>query len=470
MKTLNNFWFCALLALLLALVYGHTFNFPFQFDDYNVIVDETRVHSLGAWWQSMPGMRPLLKLTYALNWQFESTPRFFRLFNIICHFFTSILVWRFSKEMLPFLLKNSQHINKIAMLTALLFALHPAHSEVVTYISCRSTGLMVLLCMLSLNFWLRFLKSNDKLKNNYKAHAHLIASILCWLMAVLVKEPALVLPLLAWLVALAVKPQLSMINVLKNTRHVNKIAIFTILIALAAYLVITPQYLKLLMQTFNFSSLQSQLATQPSAHWHYLTQTLLGLHLSVDYELALVQNLSVKSMLLATSILALIAFCVLRFKQWPLLSFCILWWFICLTPSNSFIPRLDIVNDRQIYLASMGTLMLAAVGIIQLATYLSVKSIALRMVVYTLTASWILAMGAGTWLRNWDYESEVSLWQANIKQQPNNARAWNNLGYAYMQAKQDEKAMLAFKNALELDEGNVKAFYNLQQLQKNQEK
>ena len=78
-------------------------------------------------------------------------------------------------------------------------------------------------------------------------------------------------------------------------------------------------------------------------------------------------------------------------------------------------------------------------------------------------------LGACTWLRNWDYESEITLWQANIKQQPSNASAWNNLGYAYLQDKQTEKAMLAFKNALELDPTQHKAYYNLQQLLKNQE-
>ncbi len=30
----------------------------FQFDDWNVIVHEPRVHSLAAWWASMPGIRP----------------------------------------------------------------------------------------------------------------------------------------------------------------------------------------------------------------------------------------------------------------------------------------------------------------------------------------------------------------------------------------------------------------------------
>ena len=457
MKLLNKVWFYVLLALLLTLVYGHTFKFPFQFDDYNVIVDEAKVHSLSAWWQSMPGMRPLLKLSYALNWQFESAPRFFRLFNLICHFFTSILVWRLSKEMLPCLLNNKQHVNKIAMLTALMFALHPAHSEVVTYISCRSTGLMVLLCMLSLCCWMHYLK------NIQKAHGYLFLGIFIWLLAVLVKEPALVLPALAWLVARYVKPELKL-------SRAQKMALLAVLFALAAYIALTPQYLKLLTQTFTFSALQSQLATQPPAHWHYLTQTLLGLHLSVDYELAFVQNLGVKSVLLAAPILALIGLSLLYFRRFPLVSFCVLWWFICLIPSNSFIPRLDIVNDRQIYFASVGALLLAAAGIMRIATYLSAKNRVLKMMAYTLTASWILALGACTWLRNWDYESEISLWQANIKQQPSNARAWNNLGYAYMQDKQDEKAIHAFENALELDPTQHKAFYNLQQFRKNQEK
>ena len=319
MKTLNNCWFVALLALLLTLVYGHTFKFPFQFDDYNVIVDEAKVHSFSAWWQSMPGMRPLLKLSYALNWQLEAAPRFFRLFNLICHFFTSILVWRFSNNILPFLLKNTQHISKIAMLTALLFALHPAHSEVVTYISCRSTGLMVLLCMLSLCCWMHYLKSSQK------AHGYLYLGIFIWMLAVLAKEPALVLPLLAWLVAFAVKPHISLINVFKNSRLVNKVAICTMLTVLSAYVVLTPQYASLVKQAFTFGTFSSQLATQPPAYWHYLTQTLLGLNLSVDYELALIQNLSIKSILLATPILALVGLSLLYFRRFQLVSFCVLW-------------------------------------------------------------------------------------------------------------------------------------------------
>jgi tetratricopeptide (TPR) repeat protein len=69
-----------------------------------------------------------------------------------------------------------------------------------------------------------------------------------------------------------------------------------------------------------------------------------------------------------------------------------------------------------------------------------------------------------TWQRNWDYENEITLWQASVRQAPNHPRAWNNLGYAYKLDKQNEKAITAFENALKLDSSNYKAFYNLQQL------
>ena len=72
-----------------------------------------------------------------------------------------------------------------------------------------------------------------------------------------------------------------------------------------------------------------------------------------------------------------------------------------------------------------------------------------------------------TWLRNWDYENEITLWQASVRQAPNNTRAWNNLGYAYKLNKQNDKAKLAFENALKIDANNYKAFINLQQLKQH---
>jgi len=47
--------------------YFNSFGGDYQFDDYNVIVNDPSVASLGAWLQAQPSIRPLLKLTYTLN-------------------------------------------------------------------------------------------------------------------------------------------------------------------------------------------------------------------------------------------------------------------------------------------------------------------------------------------------------------------------------------------------------------------
>lgn len=432
-----------LLAALLLLAYGHALNFPFQFDDYNVIVDEPKVHSLSAWWQAMPSMRPLLKLSYALNWQLESAPRFFRAFNLFCHFITSILVWRLCLALLPILRKDALNTNKIALLTACLFALHPAHTEVVSYVSSRSTGLMGIFCLASLICWVKFNSAN------FKNMLYLIASILFWLAAVLVKEPAIILPAIAGLITWFCYPRHVIFEKIKP-----KYIVFLIL-PIIVYLVFTPQYQRLILQVFDIEALKNQLMLQPIAHIHYLTQTLFGLNLNVDY----VMNAPTifYSATCLTVLLALI-FLAFKFKKpYSLFSFCVFWWFICLMPSNSIIPRPDLINDRQIYLASVAPILLASVYVINLSEKLK------KLKLMPPVALILLALVA-SWVRNWDYESEITLWQSSLRNEANNSRAWNNLGYAYLQAGKKIEAKNAFEFALKLDENNVKALVNLKNM------
>ena len=61
-------WHLLLLGTATLLAYGNSLQADFQFDDFNVIVLNNAVHSLQAWWASMPGIRPLQKLYYAANW------------------------------------------------------------------------------------------------------------------------------------------------------------------------------------------------------------------------------------------------------------------------------------------------------------------------------------------------------------------------------------------------------------------
>jgi hypothetical protein len=86
-------WLPLIPALLVLVVWFPSLQASFQFDDWSVIVGDPRVQSLGAWWQSMPGIRPLLKLSYALNHALGDAPAGFRAVNILLHALNASLVF-----------------------------------------------------------------------------------------------------------------------------------------------------------------------------------------------------------------------------------------------------------------------------------------------------------------------------------------------------------------------------------------
>ena len=60
------------------------------------------VRTLAAWWASMPGIRPLLKLSYALNFSLGSGPAGFHALNIPIHAANAGLVFALFALSIPF--------------------------------------------------------------------------------------------------------------------------------------------------------------------------------------------------------------------------------------------------------------------------------------------------------------------------------------------------------------------------------
>jgi hypothetical protein len=79
--------------------YANAFGGSFQFDDFNVIVRQGAVHSLAAWWDSLPGIRPLLKLSYALSWSSGGGTLAFHAVNVALHAANVLLAWAILKEL-----------------------------------------------------------------------------------------------------------------------------------------------------------------------------------------------------------------------------------------------------------------------------------------------------------------------------------------------------------------------------------
>src|SRR3990170_4793815 len=83
------------LALAVLIGYANVLNGSFQFDDYNVIVNEPSVHSWSNWLAGLDhGIRPLLKLSYTLNWTMGAGVVGFHLTNLLIHLANAYLVYR----------------------------------------------------------------------------------------------------------------------------------------------------------------------------------------------------------------------------------------------------------------------------------------------------------------------------------------------------------------------------------------
>lgn len=415
-----------LLAAALA-AYANAFYGSFQFDDFNVIVREAAVHSVAAWWDSMPGIRPLLKLSYALSWSAGGGTLAFHAVNIALHAANVLLVWAILRQLWDRM--GVAQARMAAFAGALLFALHPAHTEAITYISGRSVSLMAFFYLASVLAYLR-------------GAARWLSPAL-FLAALAAKEVAVTLP-----AALLLCEALDLRRPFELRAALRRQALHWLVLAIGIALMAgLPRYRELLETSLALRGLREQLALQAAAITRHAGVLVLAVPPNIDPAVPFVPAL------IGWAILAAIAVGLALLRRQPWHAFALLWFFLHLAPTNSLLARADAVNDRQLYLASIGPLVLAGLALALLPRWRAVAMVAVAAV-----------LGAATIARNQDYRSEVALWSDTTRKSPGSARAWNNLGYAYQLEGRREEARAAYGRALALDPEDIKARVNLRGL------
>lgn len=439
---------CALLVAAVLAAYASAFGGVFQFDDHRVIVDNPRVHDWAAWWASMPGIRPLLKASYTLSWTLGGgSPLAFHVFNVACHAASACLVfalarrWTDASPVMPVASTPPREaMIGLPFAVALLVALHPAQTEVVTYISGRSSGLMALFYLASLLCW-------ERGREHDRPRVWQGASLLLFLAALATKETAWTLPF-----------ALLLVEAVRNGRQwraaLRAAQAHLAVLALAMVVILAlPTYRRMLAGAFALRDPLANLATQVSGVAYLIVNPLLTLKLDIDATPPLFTGWS--WLFVAFALAALLYVGLAGARRGLVVGFGVLWFFLHLVPTNSLIARDDLANDRQLTLAMIGVSL----------AYCSLTWGRLsRRTFAAVIAALAIVLGTVTALRNLDYRSEVALWQASLTVNPRNARAWNNLGVAWRMEGDIAQARLAFQRALELDPSHPQALGNLLEL------
>jgi tetratricopeptide (TPR) repeat protein len=451
------------IALLLAVTlvaYANAFYGTFQFDDFASILNDPRLASASAFLMQLPHMiRPVLKLTFLIDRRlYGENPAGYHLLNVLLHCANGLLVYGIlyhAASCVP--VPNAKFVRRLPLWTALLFSLHPVETETVTYLSGRATGLMACCCLLSLYLFLCATEPGTPRRKFLWGYG---GALLCFVLALLSKEAAVTLPciLLLWHVVFR--------QGAPDHRSYSwrpHLPFWAVLLLGLGFGWSHPRYVYLAHLSLEIRPIYENLLTQANAVAYALSLFFLPARLNFDHDLAVFHSFFQWPTPLSLLLLGgMMAAALWSLRRAPFFSFGILWFFIQILPTNSVVPRYDILSERNLYLPSLGIFLSFVALSLHLAPKLVNSSPTLAPAAIK-AASLLVVAGllVSTVSRNRIYRDQLSFWSDAVRKSPQKARTHNNLGYAYFVAGDLDSAMEEFRTALSLDRGLASAQHNL---------
>jgi tetratricopeptide (TPR) repeat protein len=437
------------LCLVALLPYVNALRADFTFDDLPHIRNNPVVTEGVDVWRIFstplpPGnlYRPLTVLTYAVNEQLApGQAAVFHAVNLALHALVTVLV---------FLL--AQHVMgsaRVAMLAAVLFAVHPVHAEAVSNIVGRAELLAALFGLTALLAAAAAMKA----PSSRRRLGLEVASLAAFCLALLSKESALTLLLLVPLVRLTQRSE----PLLRGIRHELRdgtwvpYALCAVLFVVLRFVVVTalPSYtLTPLDNVLAFVPWHLRVASALAVLWDYFGLLNFPVVLAADYsydQVPLVMTWYAPRFV-AGLMLVVVAIALAVRGRRPAATFAVLFPFVSLLlTANVVFPIGTVKAERLLYLPSVGWCLLAAWVFDRLLTtqrYARAAALVLALC--------IAAFAGRTWTRNWDWQDNQVLYRSMAHSAPDSAKARYNFGVALQRENDDAAAVGEFERALAL--------------------
>ena len=415
---------------LVIITYANSLNNVFLSDDLAEIVNNPNIgnffsniatHPLGF-------IRPLL---YWLVFQIGGlNPALFRFTNILLHIGVVSLI---------FALFNLISSKRVAIFVAGIFAVHPAISEAIVWISGGNYTLYSFFFLLS--FFLYILS-----KNNKKYYWTSVLMYLFTFMSHLVMPLALFLVFPLW--------ELAFGNFKKNWPKTIPFLLLTMVYLVNSLLAIPQRETTLQSVHYQSKGIDNPILLITVAVTSYFELIFYPKILTLYHsELSFSQiNFAIRLLITLTFLVGILV----SFKKNKFVFFWSSFFLIALAPTLTPFRLNWVVAERYLYLPIIGILGLVGLGFDKLSSIPKLKQ-----VTYILFVVILILLSARTIIRNIDWENEDNLWIATGKTSPSSPNTHNNLGDVYGRRGDKLAALKEFQRAIEIKPNYGDAYHNL---------
>ncbi|XP_029457518.1 protein O-mannosyl-transferase TMTC3 isoform X2 [Rhinatrema bivittatum] len=482
----------ALILGAVAACYWNSLLCGFVFDDVSAILDNKDLHPTtplknlfqNDFWgtpmseeRSHKSYRPLTVLTFRLNYLLsELNAVFYHLLNLILHAVVCVLFLKVCKLFLD---------SQSSLIASLLFAVHPIHTEAVTGVVGRAELLS------SIFFLAAFLSyTRSKGPDNSIVWTPIAVAVFLVAIATLCKEQGVTVVGICCIYEVFIAqgytlPLLwdAMKQILRGKGSIPysilQILLKLIVLMFSTLLLVVVRVQVIQSQLPVFTRFDNPAAVSPTPTRQLTFNYLLPINawlllnpseLCCDWTMGTIPL--VESLLDVRNLVTIVFFCfvgslIVFSVRYPgdssktvLMALCLI--VLPFIPaSNLFFPVGFVVAERVLYVPSMGFCVLVAHG------WKKLSSKRLKKLSWVCLLVVLFTHGLKTLHRNWDWESEYTLFMSALKVNKNNAKLWNNVGHALENEKSYERALKFFMQATQVQPDDIGAHMNVGRTYKN---
>ena len=373
--------------------------------------------------------RPAQMISYMTDYRlYRLNPRGYHVTNIILHIAMALGVF----WLINLLFKDVL----LSFGAALLFAVHPVHTEAVTYISGRADILAGLFMIISFISYIKY-----KTSKNIFYYAMMLA---LYILALFSKEYAVILPALFIMYCLVFKKEIR----LKTIAPLFIIAFLFIALRLGV-----TGFLR-----ENIPAVGAFWQRMPGffvSITGYIRLLLWPVNLHMEYGNRLFSFSDPKAIAGVILLAAMVIFCILRRKS-AAIVFSVSFFILAILPFSNIYPVNAYMAEHWLYLPSIGYFLLIVYALRSLS---KIKGLTINAAGFFIGL--VLVYASFTVSQNLHWKYPVNFYERTLTYAPDSVRLYNNLGSVYYEKGKFEEAVTAYKKALELNPSYYVAYNSL---------